>query len=199
MSKKIEDKTDEGTDINSVMEGLEEGLEEGTANTETTETKEAKARKEQSPEEREVLVAGVNQLLEIGVSDRLSKVLTLAVDWNTPKEVVSAAKEALIKEFGTSDALKDYVDAEFQKELMPFQGIAKLMPVLNNIKSFYARRENTAASKKIKFVQASIGGVIYNVNAAYMVEITNLTGPEKKELLLAHPDTNSVDVIEEIL
>ena len=189
MSKKNEAQTD-----------LTEGLEETGATTETVETeKEAKARKEQTSEDREVLVAGSKQLQEIGVSDRLAKVLILAIDWNTPKDVVTVAKEALIKEFGTSEALKDYIDGDFQKEILPFQGIAKLMPVLNNIKSFYARRENSGAKTKVKFVQASIGGVIYNVNAAYMTEIAGLSGAEKKELLLAHPDTNSVDVIEEIL
>jgi hypothetical protein len=178
---------------------LVEGLEEATTVDATVETKEAKARKEQSAEDRETLVAGVEQLKAIGVSYRFAKVLTLAIDWNTPKEVVTTAKETLIAEFGTSEALKDYVDAEFQKEIQPWQGIAKLIPVLNNIKSFYARRENTGTSKKVKFVQASIGGVIYNVNQAYMAEITNLPNAEKKELLLAHPDTNSVDLIDEIL
>jgi len=180
---------------------LTEGLEESTLSevTETTETAQESKRKVQTPEERETLVAGAEQLRSIGISDRLSKVLVLAVDWNTPKETVQPAKEALIKEFGTSDALKDYVDTDFQKELQPFAGIAKLLPVLNNIKSFYARRENTSVSKKVKYVQASISGTIYNVNAAYMAEIANLPNAEKKQLLLAHPDTNSVEVIEEIL
>ncbi len=179
----------------TLVDGLEEGAIEAT--TEATETA-AKARKEQTPEEKSTLVAGAEKLKQLGVSPRLASVLALATEWNTPKDVVAVAKEALIKEFGTSEDLKNYIDGDFQAEIVPWQGIAKLLPVLNNIKAFYARRENSG-SKKVKYVQASIGGTIYNVNAAYVAEIAGLPAAERKELLLSHPDTNSVDVIEEIL
>jgi len=177
-------------------ENLAADLEQTVATTEATDAT-PRSRKEQSAEEKETLVAGAEKLIALGVSSKLANVLTLAIDWNTDKETVTAAKEALIKEFGSSDNLKDYVDGEFQKEILPFQGIAKLMPVLNNIKSFYARRENSG-SKKVKFVQVSISGTIYNVDSAYSAEISHLTPTERKQLLLAHASTTKVDVAEEI-
>lgn len=179
------------------FDGLDELEEVQEVSAETT-TKTARKRKEQTPEDRAVLVAGVEQLKEIGVSENLAKVLELVPDWNGDKDTLSAVKEAVIEKFGTSNELKDYIDEDFQKEIVAFQGIAKAMPVLNNIKSFYARRESTG-SKKVKTVQVSISGVTYNVNAAYRDEISSLPAEDRKELLLAHADTKKADLIEEII
>jgi hypothetical protein len=173
-----------------------EGLEEVAVEAEG-EAKVAKARKIQTPEEKEVLVAGVAQLKSMGVSEEFAKVLDLAIDWNSAEEEKAAAKAATIEAFGASDILKDYIDGDFTKDSMAWSGIAKLMPVVNNIKSFYARRESTA-TKKVKYVQVSISGVIFNVDSEYAESIKSLPVAERKELLLAHPATNQVSVAEEI-
>lgn len=173
-----------------------EGLEEATDM--TSESADKKAKKVQTAEDRTTLEAGVNQLKEIGVSENLKKVLELVPEWNGEKETLSALKESVIEAFGGSDKLKDYIDGPFQEEILAFQGIAKTMPVLNNIKSFYARRESTGV-RKVKTVQVSIGGVTYNVDATYRDEIAALPVEEKRELLLAHPATKKADVIEEII
>ena len=176
------------------FDGLEEVQEVSVEATEKT----ARKRKEQTPEDKATLEAGVELLKEIGVSENLAKVLELVPEWNGDKDTLSVVKEAVIEKFGTSNELKDYIDGAFQEEIIAFQGIAKAMPVLNNIKSFYARRETTG-TKKVKTVQVSISGVTYNVNADYRDEISTLPAEDRKELLLSHADTKKADVIEEII
>jgi hypothetical protein len=179
------------------VEGLEEVAMDATS--ETAEQKEAKVKKVQTPEEKEVLVAGVDQMRSIGVSTKLSKVLDLVAVWNDgDKEALAATKEAVIKEFGTSEDLKNYIDGDFQSDVQAWSGIAKAMPVLNNIKAFYARRESTGV-KKVKTVQVSIAGTIYNVSVDYNTEIAALPAAERKQLLLAHPATKKVELAEEII
>lgn len=173
----------------AIVEGLDE------AQVTTTESK--KVKKEQTVEERETLVAGVGQMKAMGVSENLAKVLAIVPDWNGDKELNAANKAALIEAFGGSDKLKDYIDGEFVAEIQAWQGIAKALPVLNNIKSFYARRESTG-TKRVKTTQVSIDHVLYTVNADYKESIAALAPAEKKELLLAHKDTKKVET-EEIL
>ena len=174
-----------------------DGLEE--ASNDLNNTTDKKVKKEQTAEERTMLEAGIAQLQEIGVSENLKKVLSLVPEWNGDKENLSAVKETVIAGFGGSDKLKDYIDGPFQDEVLAFQGIAKTMPVLNNIKSFYARRENAGTTRKVKTVQVSIAGITYNVDAAYRDEIAALPAEERKELLLAHAGTKKAEVIEEII
>ncbi len=181
-------------------EELVEGLEAAaTTSVETAEEKESRTRKEQTPEEREVLVAGAEKLKALGVNAEMQNLLILAVDWNADKATQTAAKEAVITAFAGSENLKNFVGDDFQKEILPWLGIAKLIPVLNNIKSFYARRDGATSTKKTKFVQVSISAVMYNVDANYMQEISGLPPAERKALILAHPATNQMEVIEEIL
>lgn len=181
---------------------LAEGLEEVVAGAETVVTEKApKVKKEQTPEELAVIVAGVAQFKTVGVSENLAKVLELVPAWNATEEEKAAAKTAVIDAFGGSENLKNYIDTDFIAEVLGFQGIAKAIPVLNNIKSFYARREasaGTTSTKKVKLTQVSIGGVIYNVSVDYYEEIKALPAGERKALLLAHPSTATVNVAEEI-
>jgi len=168
-------------------------LEEGAV----AETKEVKAKKEQTPEDVAQIEAGVAKIKEFGVSEKFAQVMELATAWNgTDKDVLAAAKESLIKTFGGSDSLKDYVDGEFQKELSDIQGTAKVASILNNIKSFYARR---AGAVKVKTLQVNILGTLYSVSAEYFVEIGAFSKEEKRELLLAHPNTTLVTTVAEIL
>ena len=158
-----------------------------------------KAKKNQTPEMRETLVAGVEKMKEMGISTNLSKVVALIPDWNSgDKDALSALKEGVITEFGGSEKFKDYFDGEFEADVLAFQGIAKAIPVLNNIRAFYARREKTA-TRKVKTVQVSINGKTYNVDAAYRDEISGLPVEERKELLLKHSATKEAEIIEEIL
>jgi hypothetical protein len=174
-----------------------DGLDAGTvAQTESAETTAAK-KKDQTPEEKEMLTQGVKLMREIGVTKEMSNVLELVAEWNTDKENLAPFKALVIEAFGSSENLKDYIDTKFKEEVLAWQGIAKAIPVLNNIKAFYARRENTG-TRKVKTVQISIGGVTYNVDANYRDEISALPVDERKSLLLAHPATTKADVIEEL-
>lgn len=172
-----------------------EGLETAEV---VAETADKKVKKVQTAEEREILVAGVEKIKEIGVSKNLAVVLELVAEWNGEKEVLSLAKDSVIEVFGGSDKLKDYIDGDFQTEVLGFVGLAKAIPVLNNIKAFYARRENVGTGKKVKTVQVAIEGTTYTVNAEYRETIKDMPSDEKKQLLLAHPDTKKAAVIEEI-
>lgn len=172
-----------------------EGLETAEV---VAETADKKVKKVQTAEEREILVAGVAKIREIGVSEQFSKVLDLVAEWNGEKEVLSLAKESVIESFDGSDKLKDFIDGAFQTEVLGFLGLAKAIPVLNNIKAFYARRENTGTGKKVKTVQVAIEGTTYTVNAEYRETLKDLSSEEKKQLLLSHPDTKKAAIIEEI-
>lgn len=178
---------------------LAAGLEEGVAGTEPTqEEKTTRRRKEQTPEDVEAIVAGVEKLKELGISEKTAIILTnLAPVWNgSDKEAIQAAKEVVINAFGGSENLKDFIDADFQKEFLPFLGIARVVPIANNIKSFYARR---SSSKKPATVQVNIGGTLYNVEKAYYESIADKSKEEKRELLLAHPATVKAGDVPEIL
>jgi len=190
-------------DANESENALTDGLEAATTTTETTTdatTTDAttKVKKEQTPEELAVITAGIAKIKEFGVSEKFAKVMdTLCPAWNdTDKDTLTARKEEVIKEFGGSEALKDYVDTDFQKELQAIQGTAKVASILNNIKSFYARRTSTG---KTKTVQVNISGTLYNVDAAYYAEISSQPKDVKKELLLAHAGTVEATNICEIL
>lgn len=163
-----------------------------------TAAKEAKSKKEQTPEELAQVEAGVLKVKEFGVSEKFALVMnTLVPVWNgADKDILSAKKEEVIKAFGGSDILKDYVDGEFQTELSAIQGTAKVASIMNNIKSFYARR---AGSTKIKTLQVNIAGTLYSVDANYFAEIKDFTREEKRELLLAHAVTTVVTAVPEIL
>jgi hypothetical protein len=172
------------------LDGLETA---GTTATEGTE-KAARVAKELTAEDIAGLAAGVDKMKELGVSDNFAKVLGLVTVWHD-KVASAPVKEAITEAFGGADKFKDYIDGEFQTELSVFLGLQKSLSVLNNIKSFYARR---AGAVKVKFVSVSIGGEFYDVNAEYMASIKDKDAVEKRELLLAHADTKknaSVEVL----
>lgn len=179
---------------NDVMTaGLEEANEAEVKTSTTT-----RRRKEQTAEDVEVINAGVAKLVELGISENAATILTnLAPVWNgSDKEALALAKEEVIKNFGGSDALKDYIDGDAVSELMPFVGIAKVIPIWNNIRSFYARRQST---RKPATCQVSIGGVLYNVDKAYYESLADRSKEEKRELLLAHEGTTKAGDVPEML
>lgn len=171
------------------VEGLEEAVVEGIT---------TKSKKVQTPEDAAMLQAGIDKLKELGVSDKLALVLDhLVVVWKSgDQDAIKAAKEAVIEAFGGSEALKDFIDGDFQNELEAYFGISKITPILNNIKSFYARRKT---SKRKKMVILNIGGVMYNVNEAYLTSLEGKDKEEKRELVLSHEDTTeAANSIEEL-
>ena len=174
------------------------GLEEAAVATETADKTTTRRRKEQTPEDVETIKAGVAKIVELGVSENAATILTnLAHVWNgSDKEALALAKEEVIKAFGGSDALKDYIDNDAKSELQAFAGIAKVMPIFNNICSFYARRTST---KKAATCQVNIGGQLYNVDKAYYESLADRSKEEKRELLLAHEGTVLAGDIPEML
>lgn len=170
-----------------------DGLEETTAAEVATAT-EKKAKKEITPEEIAAVKAASALVQSMGVNENFTRVLALASAWNE-KDQVAAAKEKTIAAFGTSQSFKDYIDGEFQKDVEAIAGMVRLASTLNNIKSFYARRE---ASKKIKMVQVSISGQLYDVNSEFYQSIAGLTKEAKREAVLAHADTKVSSAAEDL-
>lgn len=179
-----------------MSEEMTQGLEDAAVA--TVEEKTTRRRKEQTPEDVETINAGVAKLRELGVSDKTLVILeNLAPVWNgSDKEAIALAKATVIEHFGGSDALKDFVDGDFQAELQAFNGIAKLMPISNNIKSFYARRPT---SKKVATIQVNIGGVLYSVDKAFYESLADMDKAEKKEAIMNHESFKKVGDIPEIL
>lgn len=177
-----------------LAEGLEEGM--GMEQEDTQEEKTARRRKEQTSEDVEIIIAGVNKLKELGLSEKSAIILShLAPVWNgTDKEAIQAAKEEVIKAFGGSEALKDFIDGDFQSEFLPWNGINKVCPIANNIKSFYARR---STSKKSAVSRVNIAGVMYTVDKAFYETLEGKSKDEKRELILAHP--SCVKAVEEVV
>ena len=109
---------------------------------------------------------------------------------------VSSNKEEVMEFFGGSDKLKDYVDGEYQEELVALTGFARFATILNNVKSFYARRSTKRPSKAS--VQVTISGNLYSVNKAYLESIADMDKEAKREALLAHAETKPVETIESL-
>ena len=163
-------------------------LENGAVKTETK-----KSKKLWTDEEIAVLEQSAQKMQEFGVSENLAKLFPLALAWRT--ESVAEMKEQVIEEFGGSEKFKDWVDTDLSAEVEVFIGIGKIVSVMNNIKSFYARRASKG-SRRVKLTQVSIGGEFYQVSTAYLEEISGSEPAEKRELLLAHPATKKVEAAE---
>ncbi len=176
-------------DNNDLLEGLAE-MES------TVETTSKKERKMQTAEDRDLLVAGVEKIREMGVSENFAKVLSIVTEWNGSDEEIATGKKAVIEAFGGSEQLKDYVDGEFQEELKGFVGLVKAVPVLNNFKSFYARRERAAGTVKVKTTQIVIQGKMYSVSTEFLASCAGMERTEKIAALLGHSATKVADITE---
>lgn len=178
-------------------EGLEEGVDAQAV--ENAAEKTGKKVKEFTPEDAQMIAAGVDKLNKFGVSEKMGMVLsTIVPHWpkGSDNEELKAAKAAMQEAFGGADKFKDYIDGDFQGELEAILGIQKVTSVLNNIKSFYARRPGS--TKKAPTQKIRINQVLYTVDKAYFDSIADKSLDEKKELLLNHPSTKQVveDVLE---
>lgn len=170
------------------MSKLEKALESDV------DVKAKKAKRAVTPEEVEGMKEAVAFVSQAGfVSEKAAKLLSLVPLWHDT-EANKAVKEEVIEFFGGIDTFKDYVDSEFEAELLKLRGLGSLGTVGNTIKHFYARRKSTGASKAT--VQVNIGGTVYSVNKAYLAEIADKSNDEKKELLLAHPQTKVSEVVQ---
>lgn len=170
-------------------------LEEQGQEVENT-TATTKVVKEVSQEDIDATKNAITVLAGAGVlSEKMAKVLEMAPMWHDTA-ANSATKDAVQEFFGDSAKLKDYVDGEFQKELVALGGFAKLATTANNIKSFYARRSTKRPSKVS--VQVTIDGNLYSVNKAYLESISTMEKAEKREALLAHGETKTVETIESL-
>ena len=153
-----------------------------------------KEKKVLSAEEIAALEAATEKVKEFGVSPEFAQVMRMVPNWHDT-DANATVKQEVMDFFGDSAKLKDYIDGDFQTELAVIAGLGKVFSTLNNIKSFYARREGTGA-KRVKLTSVNIGGTYYNVNAEYYAGLAGVAGAEKKELLLAHADTKVNDSIE---
>lgn len=174
------------------------GLEEAVAGQEVNQEEKKGRRREQTQEDVDAINAGIEKLKELGLNEQTLTILaTLAPVWNgNDKEAIQLAKDEVIKAFGGSEALKDFIDGDYQAVMLPFVGIAKIMPIANNIKSFYARRSST---KKPAAIQINIGGTLYSVDKTFYTSLEGKSKDEKRELVLGHPSTVKSDDVPEML
>lgn len=179
-----------------IVEG--DGLEVAAAEVTATETKET-VKKFQTVEDKAILVAAVAAMRAIGVTPELDKILDLVPVWKgEDAELLSATKKTVADNFGGAELLKDFCDQSFDPSMVDFAAIAKAVPVLNNIQSFYGRRKATTGTRsKTKLILTIINGITYNVNAEFAESIKDMSKTDKKDALLAHPDTKVV-VAEEL-
>lgn len=162
----------------------------------TEETKAAKPVKEVTPEEIDATRNAIGVLSTAGViTEKMAKVLEMAPMWHDTA-ANAATKDAVQEFFGDSSKLKDYVDGDFQEELVALSGFAKLATTANNIKSFYARRSTKRPSKVS--VQVTIGGELYSVNKAFLESLVDMDKTAKREALTAHAETKKVETIESL-
>lgn len=143
---------------------------------------------------QEKVVAGVAKLRTLAVSENFSKFLNAAEVWGAgDAEAKDAAKAELVESFGGTDALKDLCSGdELKQEIEELNNVKTAVSAVNTILHFYARRKGAKSSKKVKTQTIQIAEVMYTVSQAYLLEIADKPSAEKKDLLLAHPDTKEV-------
>lgn len=162
-------------------ENLEQGLE--AANEAKAEKR---ARKEYTPEEIAAIRTAAETLKALGVSEKMELVVNAAKDW-MDKDTQANARKELAEKFGSTDALKAYLEGEFAAEMAQFAGLRGLLTSLNAVAGYYKRRE--PAAKKVKLVQVNINGEIYSVSKEYLESIKDEPRDKKREMLLAHENT----------
>lgn len=164
-------------------------LEEGVAvATETVETKPKKEKKVYSEEEVAAMSNAVAVIAGSGVTPQVAKVLELLPMWHDI-DANAAKKEEVAEFFGGIDKMKDYFDGDFQTELAALEAYQAVGSRLKLANSFYKRRENAGPKASKATRNINIDNVLYTINKAYYESIADKTSEEKKELLLAHPQT----------
>jgi hypothetical protein len=150
-------------------------------------------------------------------SEDFFKLFNLALAWNKPgttdptvvdKSELDAAKEATIALFGESAKLKDYFDEKYKNDASILSGIRNLISILNNMFSFYHRREKdgdaTPRVKKSALLYINLKnpetGVVqlyqYSPEIADLVKNDSISREEKINSILAHKDTKPAEVYE---
>jgi hypothetical protein len=152
-------------------------------------------------------------------SENFFKLFDLALAWNKPgtvnpsfvdKSELDAAKEATITLFGESAKLKDYFDDDYKVDASVLTGVRTLISILNNMFSFYHRREkdgdavSTTRVRKSALLYINLKnpetGVVqmyqYSPEIADLVKNDSISREEKINTILAHKDTKPAEVYE---
>ena len=161
---------------------------------ETVVVDEAKAQKAQ--EKMEAQIAGGETLKGMSVSENMVKCINLAQAWVSGDEAKAQGKLDAIEAFGGVEALKAFATTEMTAELEVYKNIDKTLSVLNSVKHFYAKRKNSTSSKKVATTRIKIADDFYSVSTAYLAEIADEDSATKRELVLAHADTNKEAITE---
>ena len=149
-------------------------------------------------EEMQAVVDAKVVVAESGlVSEKAIKVMELVDNWYDT-EANAEKKAEVIESFGGVQDFKDYIDGEFQEEITKLAGFAKLISVLNLIKSFYARRASKGGVKKskVKTTIVNIGGDSYHVSAELLKSLKDAKPEEKRQAILADENTVKVEAME---
>jgi hypothetical protein len=176
-------------------ETLVEGLVEGTI-AEVTKVKRVK--KVLTAEEIVAVAASVEVIKTIeGISENFGKLLAVVPQW-TDAEANKSIKDAVAEDFGGVLALKAYVVDEngLAKDIAVLAGIKEVLSTLGSVKSLYSRVSAPRVKKGGKKIQVSIAGILYLVNAEFMVSIADLTKDEKVAQIMAHPSLTIMETVE---
>lgn len=151
-------------------------------------------------EELAQINAAIEVLKQSGlVSEDFAQVLKLVPNWHDT-EANKEIKKEVIESFNSSEEFKNYIDGEFQEELKNVVGFARLASILNNIKSFYARRESKGTRKpKVKTTVLNIKGTAYNVSVELLKQVKadeSLSQEDKFKALLEDANTTKVEVVD---
>lgn len=166
------------------------------------EQKKSRKVKTSTPEEVALHAQACEAIKEFGFSEKFQKLLVVVPAWHNKDENAENKKE-LIESFGSSEALKDYIDSEeFAEELATLQNVSKVTSILNLVKAFYARRpkaEKAPRVKKGKLAVINIDGELYHARVELINEVKELENKaERVEKLLADKYTTKVEAMVEL-
>jgi hypothetical protein len=154
-----------------------------------------------TPLDTETVVLGVKTISEkLSPSDLVGKILNIVEAWNQKDDQdISEIRKTFVESVNGSEVLKDLLATEeVQNELAALNAVAKVMPIVNNITSYYARRANAGERvRKSKFTQIRINDTSYHVNSEYYNSLSELSPVERQKLLLEHTDTTKIEIAEE--
>jgi len=164
-----------------------------------------KKRYERKSLDPKLVEKGIETIKLLDPSDFIVKLLDIVQPWNlkdddeTVKSNIAEIRKNFVESVGGSEKLKDTLEQEdIKKELENLNALAKTMPIINNITSYYARRANAGQRvRKAKYTQIRINNTTYQVNSEYYLSLSELSSAERQKMLLEHPDTKKIEIIEE--
>lgn len=132
--------------------------------------------------------AALDMLKNAGFSQETITLLNAVPSWKDENtEVKNENKKSVLS---ACPNIKEYLNSEaFEKDNSIIRGLGLIGSTMKSIINYYST--HTGRTPKAKMKKVSIQGEFYMVNEAYLATITN--DPDRREKLLAHPDTTKIE------